>query len=177
MTEWYHPALLMIIGGVLLPLFRGVWQKGLSLLIPVLVIYEVSLMTPGIYGVVDFAGIPLVLFKVDKLSLVFGWVFAIMAFIGNLYSLHLEETGQRVSAFIYVGSAFGVVFAGDWFTLLVSWEIMAFASAYLIFATKKDPAVRAGFRYLMVHVAGGVLLFGGIVLHGLETGSFLFGPL
>jgi len=167
----------MIIGGVLLPLFRGGWQKGLSLLIPVLVIYEVSLMTPGIYGVVDFAGIPLVLFKVDKLSLVFGWVFAIMAFIGNLYSLHLEETGQRVSAFIYVGSAFGVVFAGDWFTLLVSWEIMAFASAYLIFATKKDPAVRAGFRYLMVHVAGGVLLFGGIVLHGLETGSFLFGPL
>jgi len=177
MTEWFHPALLMIIGGLMLPLFKGGWQKGLSLLIPALVIYEVALMTPGIYGSVDFAGIPLVLFKVDKLSLVFGWVFAIMAFIGNLYSLHLQETGQRVSACFYVGSAFGVIFAGDWFTLLVSWEIMAFASAYLIFAAKQDPAVRAGFRYLMVHVAGGVLLFGGIVLHGIETGSYLFGPL
>ena len=177
MTEWFHPALLMIVGGLLLPLFRGNAQKGLSLLIPALVIVAVSQMRPGTYGSVEFAGIDLVLFEVDKLSLVFGWVFAIMAFIGNLYSLHLRDTGQRVSAFFYVGSAFGVVFAGDWFTLLVSWEIMAFASAYLIFAARQRPAVRAGFRYLMVHVAGGVLLFGGIVLHGIETGSYLFGPL
>ncbi|MFQ5534417.1 MAG: Na(+)/H(+) antiporter subunit D, partial [Sphingomonadales bacterium] len=79
--------------------------------------------------------------------------------------------------YLYIGSALGVVFAGDWFTLLVAWEVMAFASAYLIFAAEEAPAVRAGFRYLMVHVAGGVLLFGGIVLHGLETGSYLYGPL
>lgn len=177
MIEWFHPALLLIIGALIIPLFKGVWQKGFSLLIPILVIYEVSIMTPGTYGSVDFAGISLVMFKVDKLSLVFGWVFAIMAFIGNLYSLHLNKPGQRVAAFLYMGSAFGTVFAGDWFTLLVSWEIMAFASAYLIFAQQGAPAVQAGFRYLMVHVAGGVLLLGGIVIHGLETGSYLFGPL
>lgn len=177
MTEWSHPAVVMILGGLLLPMFRGNWQKGLSLLIPALVILQVACMTPGTYGSVDFAGLSLVMFKVDKLSLVFGWVFAIMAFIGNLYSLHLEKAGQRVAAFLYMGSAFGVIFAGDWFTLLVSWEIMAFASAYLIFAAQGTAAVGAGFRYLMVHVAGGILLFGGIVLHGLETGSYLFGPL
>lgn len=177
MIEWAHPAALMIIGGLLMPLFKGTWQKGLSLLVPILVLFQVSQMTPGMAVEGDFAGLPLVLFKVDKLSLVFGWVFAIMAFIGNLYSLHIEDTGQRLSSFLYVGSAFGVVFAGDWFTLLISWEVMAFASAYLIFASRNDPAVKAGFRYLMVHVAGGVLLFGGIVLHVLETGSFLFGPL
>ena len=78
-----------------------------------------------------------------------------------------------MAAYLYVGSALGVVFAGDWFTLLVSWEIMAFASAYLIFAAGGKAAIAAGFRYLMVHVTGGVLLFGGIVLLGLETGSFL----
>jgi len=177
MTEWFHPALLMIFAGLIVPWLSGAWQKGLSLLIPLLVIWEVSQMTPGTYGSIDFAGISLVLFQVDKLSLVFGWVFAIMAFIGNLYSLHIQDSGQRVSAFFYVGSAFGVIFAGDWFTLLVSWEIMAFASAYLIFAARNNAAVRAGFRYLMVHVAGGVLLLGGIILHGFETGSFLFGPL
>ncbi|OUS08228.1 Na(+)/H(+) antiporter subunit D [Rhodobacterales bacterium 52_120_T64] len=177
MIEWFHPALLMIVGGLVLPLFKGVWQKSLSLIIPLLVILEVSQLTAGVNGNFNFAGIELVLFKVDKLSLVFGWVFAFMAFIGNLYSLHITDTGQRVSAFLYIGSAFGVIFAGDWFTLLVSWEIMAFASAYLIFASKKQPAIRAGFRYLMVHVTGGVLLFGGIVLHGIQTGSFLFGPL
>lgn len=177
MIEWFHPALLMIFGGLALALFKGVWQKSLSLMIPLLVILEVSQLTTGVNGSISFAGIELVLFKVDKLSLVFGWVFAIMGFIGNLYSLHITDTGQRVSAFLYIGSAFGVIFAGDWFTLLVSWEIMAFASAYLIFASKTQPAIKAGFRYLMVHVTGGVLLFGGIVLHGIQTGSFLFGPL
>lgn len=177
MTSWSHPALLMIIGGLLLPLVKGQTRKILSLIIPAIAIFEVSQMVPGNYGVFDFAGIQLMMFKVDKLSLVFGWVFTIMAFIGNLYSYHLKEAPQRVAAFLYMGSALGVVFAGDWFTLLVSWEIMAFASAYLIFASKEAPAVAAGFRYLMVHVAGGVLLFGGIVMHGMETGSYLFGPL
>ncbi|MGE4610498.1 MAG: Na(+)/H(+) antiporter subunit D [Paracoccaceae bacterium] len=177
MIEWFHPALLMIVGGLILPLFKGVWQKSLSLIIPLLVILEVSQLTSGVTGNINFAGIELVLFKVDKLSLVFGWVFAFMAFIGNLYSLHIIDTGQKVSAFLYIGSAFGVIFAGDWFTLLLSWEIMAFASAYLIFASKSQPAIKAGFRYLMVHITGGVLLFGGIVVHGIQTGSFLFGPL
>ena len=177
MIEWFHPALLMIIGALVLPFFKGVWQKAFSLLIPVLVIYEVSIMIPGTYGTFDFAGISLVMFKVDKLSLVFGWVFAIMSLIGNLYSYHLDKPHQRVAAFLYMGSAFGVVFAGDWFTLLVGWEIMAFASAYLIFSKEGDAAVKAGFRYLMVHVAGGVFLFGGIVLHGIETGSYLFGSM
>ncbi len=177
MTEWFHPALLMIAGGLLLPLLRGRAQKGFSLLLPALAIAAMARLSPGTYGALDFANLSLVLFKVDKLSLVFGWVFAIMAFIGALYSLHLTRPGQRVAAAFYVGSAFGVVFAGDWFTLIVGWEVMAFASAYLIFATREGPAVRAGFRYLMVHVAGGVVLLGGIVLHGLESGSFLFGPL
>ena len=181
MTEWYSffmmPSFLLILGGLILPLFKGIAQKVYSLLIPVLVIFFMTQMKTGTFGEIDFAGISLVMFKVDKLSMVFGWVFAIMSLIGNLYSLHIEQTGQRVAAFLYMGSAFMVVFAGDWFTLLVGWEIMAFASAYLIFATREDPAVKAGFRYLMVHVAGGVLLFGGIVIHGLETGSYLFGPI
>lgn len=180
-TEWFSvsmmPALLLILGGLVLPLFKGIAQKVYSLLVPVLVIFFMTQIKTGTFGEIDFAGISLVMFKVDKLSMVFGWVFAIMSLIGNLYSLHIVQTGERVAAFLYMGSAFMVVFAGDWFTLLVGWEIMAFASAYLIFATREGPAVKAGFRYLMVHVAGGVLLFGGIVLHGMETGSYLFGAI
>ena len=181
MTEWFSfsmmPAILLLVGGLLLPLFKGNSQKSYSIIIPLLVIFSLTQMEMGSFGEIDFAGISLVMFKVDKLSLFFGWVFAIAALIGNIYSLHISHTGERVAAFLYMGSAFLVLFAGDWFTLLVGWEIMAFASAYLIFATRKDPAVKAGFRYLMVHVTGGVLLFAGIVLHGLETGSYLFGPI
>ncbi|WIY25669.1 Na(+)/H(+) antiporter subunit D [Parasedimentitalea psychrophila] len=177
MTEWLHPALLMLLGALVLPLLAGVWQKLLSVLVPVLALISVAQITPGSAGQVHFAGVDLVLFQADQLSLVFAWVFAIMAVIGNIYAWHINDTGQRVSALLYIGSAFGVVFAGDWFTLLVAWEVMAFASAYLIFASANRAAVAAGFRYLMVHVAGGVLLFGGIILHGLQTGSYLIGPL
>jgi len=136
-TEWFSasmmPALLLILGGLVLPLFKGIAQKVYSLLVPVLVIFFMTQIKTGTFGEIDFAGISLVMFKVDKLSMVFGWVFAIMSLIGNLYSLHIVQTGERVAAFLYMGSAFMVVFAGDWFTLLVGWEIMAFASAYLIF--------------------------------------------
>jgi multicomponent Na+:H+ antiporter subunit D len=177
MTEWFHPAMVLITGALLLPLLSLRGQKITSLLIPALVIVQVAQFSPGTWGEVEFAGIPLVLFQVDRLALVFAWVFAIMAFIGNLYALHISDAAQRIAAFLYVASAFIVIFAGDWFTLLVGWELMAFASAWLIFASKTRAATGAGFRYLMVHVTGGVLLFGGIVLHGMQTGSYLTGAL
>jgi len=177
MTDWLHPGLLFVVGALVIPLLKGRLLQGWLLLVPLLAIADVAALSPGNFGSFEFIGVHLVIGKVDKLSLVFAWVFTIAAFIGCLYGLHVRSAAQHVATFLYVGSALGVVFAGDWFTLLVSWEIMAFASAYLIFATRLGPAVRAGMRYLMVHITGGVLLFGGIVLHGLETGSFLFGPL
>ena len=177
MTDWIHPALLFVGGALVLPLLKGRLLQVWLLVVPLLAIAAVAAMTPGEFGGFEFLGVQLLIGKVDKLSLVFAWVFTIMALIGCIYSLHVRGTAQHVAAFLYIGSALGVVFAGDWFTLLVSWEIMAFASAYLIFAAQQGPAVRAGMRYLMVHITGGVVLFGGIVLHGMETGSYLFGPL
>ncbi len=177
MSEWVHPGLLFIFGAPLIPLLNGRARKIWMILIPVLAIISVVSMTPGTFGVFEFAGITIIAGQVDKLSLVFAHVFTIMSLIGMIYALHVERFPEHVAAFLYVGSALGVVFAGDWFTLLVFWEIMAFASAYLVFASNNGPATRAGFRYLMVHITGGVLLLGGIVLHGLETGSMLFGPI
>jgi len=177
MIEWVHPGLIFVVAALILPLFNTALQKIGLLLVPIAAILSVAVMTTGTYGEFNFANVFLVIGKVDKLTLVFAWVFTFMAFIGSLYSLHIKETSQHVAAYLYIGSALGVVFAGDWFTLLVSWELMAFASAYLVFASRAEAATKAGFRYLLVHVTGGVMLFGGIVLHGLETGSFIFGPL
>ena len=177
MIEWIHPGLLFVFGAAPIPFLKGRARQAWLIGIPLLAIASVASMTPGEYGVFEFAGIELLIGKVDKLSLVFALVFSIMSLIGSVYALHVEGPEQHVAAYLYMGSAFGAVFAGDWFTLLVSWEIMAFASAYLIFAGGGKAAVAAGFRYLMVHVTGGVLLFGGIVLLGLESGTFLIGTL
>ncbi|MGY5808870.1 Na(+)/H(+) antiporter subunit D [Rhizobium sp. LEGMi198b] len=177
MTDFIHPALLFILGALPIPFLSGSIRKAYLLVIPALAILAVLAMQPGSYGEMRFIGQEILIAKVDKLSIVFATVFTIMALIGMVYALHLTDAGQHVAAFIYVGGALGVVFAGDYLTLYMFWEAMAFASAYLVFAQRGGPAIRAGFRYLMVHITGGVVLLGGIILHGLATGSLLFGPM
>ena len=176
MTDFVHPALLFVPGALLIPFLTGWVRKAYLLLVPALAIAAVAAMEPGTYGEGTFLGQAVVVARVDKLSIVFAAVFTIMALIGMVYALHLERAGQHVAAFVYVGSALGVVFAGDYLTLFLFWEGMAFASAYLVFAQGGAPAIGAGFRYLMVHITGGVVLLGGIVLYARATGSLLFGP-
>jgi multicomponent Na+:H+ antiporter subunit D len=177
MTDFVHPALLFIVGALPIPFLKGSIRKAYLVLIPALAILAVLTMQPGSYGAGHFIGQDILIAKVDRLSIVFATVFTIMALIGMIYALHLTSAGQHVAAFVYVGSALGVVFAGDYLTLFVFWEGMAFASAYLVFAERSPQAIRAGFRYLMVHVTGGVVLLGGIIAHGFAAGSLLFGPI
>ncbi|MBP1884063.1 Na(+)/H(+) antiporter subunit D [Sinorhizobium mexicanum] len=177
MTDFVHPALLFILGAVAIPFLEGLVRKVYLVLIPLLAIFAVLAIEPGSYGATTFIGQEILIARVDKLSIVFATVFTIMALIGMVYALHLTRAGQHVAAFVYVGSALGVVFAGDYLTLYLFWEGMAFASAYLVFAQGSEKATRAAFRYLMVHVTGGVALLGGILVHAAATGSLLFGPI
>jgi len=175
--EWFHPSILFIAGAFLIPFLKGQIQKLYLLLIPAVAFGITLAMSPGTYGVYNFLGHEIIFGQVDKLSLVFSYVFTIMAFIGMVYALHVKDSGQHMAAWFYVGSALGVIFAGDYFSLFVFWEIMAFASAYLVFARRERSAVEAGFRYILVHIFGGVCLLAGILLHYASTGSFLFGPI
>ncbi|TRC93064.1 Na(+)/H(+) antiporter subunit D [Mesorhizobium sp. WSM4303] len=177
MTDFVHPGLLFILGALPIPILKGSVRKAYVLLIPTLAILAVLTMHPGGYGAAQFIGQQIMIAKVDKLSVLFATVFSIMALIGTVYALHLTHAAQHVAAFVYVGSALGVVFAGDYLTLFLFWEGMTFASAYLVFAQRSEQALRAGYRYLMVHITGSVALLGGIILHGFATGSVLFGPI
>ena len=178
MTDaFFHPSILFIAGAFLIPLLWGKVQKAYLLIIPAIAFLICIGASQGTYGVYNFLGHEIIFAKIDKLSLVFSYVFTIMAFIGMMYGLHVKDAGQHMAAYFYIGSALGVTFAGDYFTLFVFWEIMAFASAYLVFAQRDDAAVKAGFRYILVHIAGGVFLLGGIILHYAETGSIIFGPI
>ncbi len=177
MIDFAHPALLFVLGAVPIPFLKDPIRRIYLVLVPLLGLLAVVTMQLGSYGATQFLGQDILIARVDKLSIVFATVFAIMALIGTVYALHLSHPGQHVAAFVYVGSSLGVVFAGDYLTLYLFWEIMAFASAYLVFAQGGQRAIGAGFRYLMVHVTGGVVLLGGIILHGHSTGSLLFGPI
>ena len=119
---------------------------------------------PDSFGHVSYLGFDLVFGRVDQLTRVFLHVFTIMAIIGCIYGLHVKETGQHVAAFLYVGGSLGVTLCGDYLTLFIFWELMAFASTFLVWYRKKRRSIEAGFRYLLVHTAGGLVLLAGIFL-------------
>jgi multicomponent Na+:H+ antiporter subunit D len=97
-----------------------------------------------------------------------------MAFLGALYALHVKEDGHHIAGSFYIGSSLGAVFAGDYLTLFIFWEIMAFSSVFLVWYRKEQRSIDAGYRYLLVHVFGGLLFFTGMMLYYYKTGNLLF---
>ena len=172
--QWIHPGLLLILGAWALPLLKGWGKRFAMLLLPALALVICLRMTPGTYGEVNFLGMDLEFGRVDKLSLVFSYVFSIMAFLGMVYSLHLKDDAQHVTALVYAGAALGVTFAGDLLSLYVFWELMAISSPLLVWLHRKPAAAHAGFRYLLVHIFGGLLLLAGILIHWHQAGSIAF---
>jgi multicomponent Na+:H+ antiporter subunit D len=168
------PAVGFLFGALLLPFLPRRARSLAFLFFPLLAFAFVSHFEEGTSATLRFLNLELVPLRVDRLSLAFGYVFILIAFLGGLYSYHLRDIGQQVAALVYAGSSLGVLFAGDFFTLFVYWEIMAVASVYLIFARRADPSREAGFRYLIVHLFGGSALLSGILWQYVETGSILF---
>lgn len=183
MTDWIHPALIYLVGAWGIPLLKGKVRKAYLLLLPLLALFDLLLMSHGLLAAsgkvwtVSFLGQDLVPGRIDKLSLVFAYVFVIASFCMTLYALETRETGQHVVAFLYVGSTLGVVFAGDFLTLFFFWEVMAWSALFLIWYRKKRSAYEAGFRYILVHFFGGLCLLAGILLHLRQSGSIAFGAL
>ncbi len=165
------PSILMILGGLALPLIPRRFRSAVAIALPLAALWIVFNLADGTTIEAPFMGYVLVLLKVDRLSRVFGAIFAIIAAAGGVYAYHLKETGQQSAALIYGGGALGVAFAGDFFTLLFFTELMALSSTYLIWARRTPEAEKAGFRYILMHLAGGSLMMAGILLHLAETGS------
>jgi len=176
-AEWVHPGLLLIIGAWLVPLLKGRARRVAMISLPAAALVDCILMEPGVHGAVRFLGQELVFGRVDRLSLLFSYVFSIVAFLGMIYSLHVDDDAQHVAALTYAGAALGVTFAGDFLTLFLFWELMALSAALIVWLRRERAAVAAGFRYLLVHVFGGLCLLGGIVLYWSHTGSLTFGDM
>ncbi|MEJ2180756.1 MAG: monovalent cation/H+ antiporter subunit D [Gammaproteobacteria bacterium] len=107
--------------------------------------------------------------RVDKLSLLFGYLFHIASFIAIIYALHVRDTTQQVAGLLYAGSALGAVFAGDLITLFIFWEGLALSSVFLIWARRTERAISSGIRYLILQVMSGVLLLAGALIHYHQT--------
>ena len=177
MTDVVSPGLILIVGSLLLPFLRGNVQRGYMLLLPIVGFWQTLGLEPGSHGAIDAFGMTLITLRVDSLSLVFGYIFHIAAFLSAIYALHVRDTLQHVAGMAYAGAAIGAVFAGDLITLFIYWELTALTSVFLIWARREESAYRAGLRYLIIQVGSGVILLAGIVIHQQQTGSIAFDKL
>jgi len=170
----FPPGLIMILGAMLIPLLGGRSRMLLLLGLPVLTLAAVWGLPADASLKLGFLEYTLEPVHSSVEGRLFATIFAIMAFAGGLYAHRQASTTELTAAFVYAGSAIGVTFAGDLLTLFVFWEIMALGSTVVVWSAGTQSAYRAGLRYLLVHLLGGVVLMVGIVAHVINTGSLEF---
>ena len=173
MTE-LPPFVPFFVAGMLAIVIRGHARQVLMLLVPVIGGVHLLTVEPGVHWQLTFLDYTLTPYRADRLSLMFGYLFHLAAFLGFLFALNVRDTMQQVAALVYAGSALGAVFAGDLISLFVFWELLALSSVFLIWARRTPRALSAGFRYLIIQVLSGVLLLAGAVIYYHDTGSLTF---
>ena len=169
-----HPAFILILGGLLLPLLPSSLRKISLLIVPILATLTLLSIEAGQYGVIHVLNYELTLIRLDDLSFIFSLIFHIALFIIALFAWHENDKLQLASIFVYAGGAIGAVLAGDLLTLFIFWEVTAISSALLIWANRTTRSMRAGQRYFIIHVSSGLFLLAGSILHYQTTGSLAF---
>jgi multicomponent Na+:H+ antiporter subunit D len=175
------PFAALFAGAILAVATRGRVRQAALLLAPIIGALHLAGLPEGTqveWSLFDYTVVPV---HVDRLSLLFGYLFHLAALIGNIFALDLgsedRATTQHTSAMLYAGSAVGAVFAGDLITLFVFWELLALTSVFLIWVRGGERAMRSGIRYLLVHVFSGVLLLAGALMRAGEPGGIAFGAI
>jgi multicomponent Na+:H+ antiporter subunit D len=171
------PGLVLIFVGLLLPFCNSVVRKTLLLLAPIIAFFLVVTIPEGHSTSVPFLDYQLQVLKHSTYGVVFAIIFSIMAFVGNLYGLHQSGKIEQTAAMVYIGSAMGVTLAGDLITVFLFWEIMAIGSTTVIWSQGSQAARKAGIRYLILHLFGGVILMFGVTGHIVDTNQIAFGPI
>ncbi len=155
-TSELPPFVPFLIAALLALLTRGRLRAAIMLAAPALGGLHLWLdVMPGTTLSMQVLEFELVLLRTDRLSLLFGYLFHIAAFISVIFALHVRDTTQHVAGLVYAGSALGAVFAGDLITLFIFWELLALSSVFLIWARRNARASRAGIRYLLFQVSFG----------------------
>jgi hydrogenase-4 component B len=122
-------------------------------------------------------------FHIDRLSLFFLFVIALIALFCSIYGLgyvkhYYKKYDIGALGFFYNIFIFGmlvVVTANNGIFFLVAWEIMSLSSFFLVIYDHKDPGnIKAGYLYLvMTHVATAFIILA-LALLFKYTGSFDF---
>ena len=170
--------LLFYLGALLIACLPGErWHRlrgGILLFVPLSSGWLVWTQAPEMVLTLQLMDLELIPYRADRLALLFAYLFHIAALIGFTFALNAKNHLEQVAGMLYVGSALGAVFAGDFLTLFVHWEMLAVTSVFLIWARGSARAMAAGLRYLIVQVSSGVLLLAASLVLYVQDGSLAF---
>lgn len=165
------PAFILILGAFLVAISRPGMRPLIAMLAPLLTLYAIWQVPDGVQLSAQFLDKQIDLVEGSKLRRLFATVFALMAFGGALYSFKQARWWETSAAMAYAAGAIGVCFAGDLITLFLFWEFMAIFSTVVVWCGGTDAARRAGIRYAIMHLVGGIILKIGIEGVMISTGS------
>jgi len=165
------PFLIFYLGAALVLAAPARLQLVVLLVTPIVGAINLFALPMGDSAASALLGYEMTLVRADKLSMLFGYLFHLAAFLGVIFSLHLRDTMQHVAGMAYAGSALGAVYAGDLISLFVFWEMLAISSVFLILARRSERATRSAMRYLLIQVLSGLILLAGVLVHLHEGGT------
>ncbi len=170
----FPPGLILVLGALVIPFLKGPIRNLFMIILPVLGLLGLLAIEDGYTFTINILGLQLTPVRVDRLSLLFGYIFHIAAIISIIYAFHLRDTVQQIAALMYAGTAIGGIFAGDLVSLFVYWEGTAISSVFLIWSSNTHESFKTGMRYLLIQVGSGVLLLAGTILYYKQSGTIAF---
>ena len=172
-----HPTLVLVATAIAVGVTRGLARQ-IALVVGALsALVAAAALGPDASWAHTVGGRSLEMLRVDPLSSLFGLIFSLITVVGVIYALRVKRASEQIATLVYAAGSLGVVFAGDWLTAFVFWEVMGIASLAVIWHGGSRRTRAAGFRYLFVHIAGGSLFFAGVLLHVAESGDLALVPL
>jgi multicomponent Na+:H+ antiporter subunit D len=175
--EIYSPALILLIAAVLICLVKGHARTAVILVAPIITLWAIWQIPDGVQSTVKFLSYNIEPVEGSPLRRLFATIFAIMVFVGGLYSFRVARWYELAAAFAYAAGAIGVCFAGDLITMFLYWELMAIFSTSVVWCGGTPGARAAGIRYAIMHLLGGVVLKVGIEGVVVGTGSIQIQPM
>ncbi len=172
----FPPSVIMILGGLLLPLLPKPLRSTAVIAIPALTLLHIWNIPPQAELTVEYLGFDIQPLKTHDFTLIFATAFGIAAFAGGLFAVKHASTTELSAAYIYAGSAIGATFSGDYLTLFVYWEIMAIASTIVVLCGNSGKARSAALRYAAMHFFGGAIFLAGITAHYIYAETLIIEP-
>ena len=177
MIEMLPPALILVAGALLIGPLRGHARNAVLLLAPALTLWAIWQVPDGVSATVPFLDYDLEIVEGSPVRRLFATIFALMAVVGGLFAFRTARWYELAAAYAYAAGAVGVCFAGDLITMFLFWEIMALFSTVVVWSGGTEASRRAGIRYVIMHLLGGVILKVGIEGVVVHTGSIDMQPM